>query len=234
MQTFDGDLEGLRRCPGAQVHRLVAFSEEGDGGGQRRHRIAVFGGRASEGDGTIHSFRLHIEDALGRTWQCGTIQLDMSLPERFDLGYIDRDNERRRPIMIHRTIFGSIERFFGILIEHFAGKFPIWMAPVQSVILPINDELVPAAEELRDLLEAEGLRISVDTRTESLNKKIREAQLANIPLILTFGAKEMESGSLSVRTLDGKVKMGVSRETFLEVIKGHIQRRELDLNLEFE
>ena len=107
------------------------------------------------------------------------------------------------------------------------------MAPVQSVILPINDELAPAAEALRELLEAEGLRITVDTRTESLNKKIREAQLANIPLILTFGAKEMESGSLSVRTLDGKVKMGVSRESFLAVVKGHIEKRELALIPEF-
>jgi len=192
--------------------------------------------RLNEGDGAFYGPKidLHIKDALGRTWQCGTIQLDMSLPERFDLGYIDRDNERRRPIMIHRTIFGSIERFFGILIEHFAGKFPLWMAPVQSVILPINDDLVPAAEELRDLMAAAGLRITVDSRTESLNKKIREAQLANIPLILTFGAKEMESGNLSVRTLDGKVKMGVSRETFLDVVKGHIARRELALNPAFD
>jgi threonyl-tRNA synthetase len=191
--------------------------------------------RLNEGDGAFYGPKidLHIEDALGRTWQCGTIQLDMSLPERFDLGYIDRDNERRRPIMIHRTIFGSIERFFGILIEHFAGKFPLWMAPVQAVILPINDDLAPAAEELRVLLEAEGLRVTVDTRTESLNKKIREAQLANIPLILTFGAKEMESGNLSVRTLDGKVKMGVSRESFLKVVKGYIENRELELNPDF-
>jgi len=191
--------------------------------------------RLNEGDGAFYGPKidLHIEDALGRTWQCGTIQLDMSLPERFDLGYIGRDNERRRPIMIHRTIFGSIERFFGILIEHFAGKFPLWMAPVQAVILPINDELAPAAEELRGLLEAEGLRITVDTRTESLNKKIREAQLANIPLILTFGAKEMESGNLSVRTLDGKVKMGVSRESFLKKVKGYIENRELELNPDF-
>jgi threonyl-tRNA synthetase len=138
--------------------------------------------RLNEGDGAFYGPKidLHIKDALGRTWQCGTIQLDMSLPERFDLGYIDRDNERRRPIMIHRTIFGSIERFFGILIEHFAGKFPLWMAPVQSVILPINDDLVPAAEALRDLMEA-GPAHHGGHRSESLNKKIREAQLATFP-----------------------------------------------------
>jgi len=160
--------------------------------------------RLNEGDGAFYGPKidLHIKDALGRTWQCGTIQLDMNFPERFDLGYIDRDNERRRPIMIHRTIFGSIERFFGILIEHFAGKFPLWMAPVQAIILPINDGLAPSAEEVRSSLAKAGLRVEVDTRTESLNKKIREAQLANIPLILTFGKKEKESGTLSVRTLD--------------------------------
>ncbi|MCG6909315.1 MAG: threonine--tRNA ligase [Deltaproteobacteria bacterium] len=191
--------------------------------------------RLNEGDGAFYGPKidLHIEDALGRTWQCGTIQLDMNLPERFDLGYIARDNERRRPIMIHRTIFGSIERFFGILIEHFAGKFPLWMAPVQAVILPINDELTSAAGELGALLAANGLRMTVDTRTESLNKKIREAQLANIPLILTFGEKERDSGSIAVRTLDGKVKMGVSRDAFLETVKAHIRKRALDLNPAF-
>jgi len=191
--------------------------------------------RLNEGDGAFYGPKidLHIKDALGRTWQCGTIQLDMNFPERFDLGYIDRDNERRRPIMIHRTIFGSIERFFGILIEHFAGKFPLWMAPVQAIILPINDGLAPSAEEVRSSLAKAGLRVEIDTRTESLNKKIREAQLANIPLILTFGKKEKESGTLSVRTLDGKVNMGVSMEMFLKVVTGHIENRALDLNLDF-
>ena len=187
----------------------------------------------NEGDGAFYGPKidLHIKDALNRTWQCGTIQLDMSLPERFDLSYIDRDNEKHRPIMIHRTIFGSLERFFGILIEHFAGKFPLWLSPVQAILLPINDELAPYADEIRILLEKEGLRIDVDSRTESLNKKIRDAQLGNIPLILTIGKKEKESGKLSVRTLDGSVKYGISHEAFIERVLAHINQRKLTLDI---
>jgi threonyl-tRNA synthetase len=187
----------------------------------------------NEGDGAFYGPKIdiHIKDALGRTWQCGTIQLDMSLPERFDLFYIDSDNEKHRPIMIHRVIYGSIERFFGILIEHFAGKFPVWMAPVQAAVLPINDDLKSYAQEVNGELAKAGLRTQIDSRTESLNKKIREAQLANIPLILTIGKKEQSSKTLSVRTLDGQVKMGVSHDEFLKVTLAHIKRKTLDLNL---
>lgn len=187
----------------------------------------------NEGDGAFYGPKidLHIKDALNRTWQCGTIQLDMSQPERFDLYYIDKDNEKHRPIMIHRTVFGSIERFLGILIEHFAGKFPLWMAPVQTVILPINDDLVSYSEEVRDILKKAGLRVEVDSRTESLNKKVREAQLQYIPLILTIGAKEKEAGTLSVRTLDGNVKYGVTHQSFLDTVLPHIRNRELSLNI---
>jgi threonyl-tRNA synthetase len=189
--------------------------------------------RLNEGDGAFYGPKidLHIMDALKRTWQCGTIQLDMSLPERFDLSYIAQDNEKHRPIMIHRTILGSIERFLGILIEHFAGKFPLWMAPVQAVVLPINDDLIPYALEVKGILENTGLRMEVDSRTESLNKKIRAAQLANIPLILTIGAKEQASNTLSVRTLDGHVKMGVSQDDFIQAVSKNIQSRDLALNL---
>lgn len=189
--------------------------------------------RLNEGDGAFYGPKidLHIMDALKRTWQCGTIQLDMSLPERFDLSYIAQDNEKHRPIMIHRTILGSIERFLGILIEHFAGKFPLWMAPVQTVALPINDDLIPYALKVKHILEKTGLRMEVDSRTESLNKKIRAAQLANIPLILTIGAKEQASNTLSVRTLDGHVKMGVSQDEFIQAVSKNIQSRDLELNL---
>jgi len=189
--------------------------------------------RLNEGDGAFYGPKidLHIQDALKRTWQCGTIQLDMSLPERFDLSYIAQDNEKHRPIMIHRTILGSIERFLGILIEHFAGKFPLWMAPVQAVALPINDALIPYAQKVKGSLEQAGLRTEVDSRTESLNKKIRGAQLSNIPLILTIGAKEQASNTLSVRTLDGKVKMGVLRDEFIQTVSKNIAKRALDLPL---
>ena len=187
----------------------------------------------NEGDGAFYGPKidLHIKDALGRTWQCGTIQLDMSLPERFDLTYVDRDNQRRRPIMIHRTVLGSLERFFGILIEHFAGKYPIWLAPVQAVVLPINDELAAYAATIRDELRQAGLRAELDDRAESLNKKIREAQLSQIPLILTIGAKEKASGKMSVRTLDGHVRYGLARDVFLATVAGHVRERRLNLDL---
>jgi threonyl-tRNA synthetase len=187
----------------------------------------------NEGDGAFYGPKidLHIKDALNRTWQCGTIQLDMSQPENFDLYYIDKDNEKHRPIMIHRTVFGSIERFLGILIEHFSGKFPLWLAPVQVIVLPINDDLVSYSREISDILTTAGLRVEVDSRTESLNKKVREAQLQYIPLILTIGSKEKEAGTLSVRTLDGNVKYGVSHQSFLDTVSTHIRKRELSLDI---
>ncbi|MGD8969899.1 MAG: threonine--tRNA ligase [Desulfobacterales bacterium] len=189
--------------------------------------------KINEGDGAFYGPKidLHIKDALGRTWQCGTIQLDMSLPERFDLYYVDKDNEKHRPIMLHRTVFGSIERFLGILIEHFAGKFPLWMAPVQVILLPINDELVAYTDEIGRTLQRPGLRCEVDSRAESLNKKIREAQLRYIPLILTIGNKEKASGTLSVRTLDGTVKQGISHDVFMHTVTAAIRERRLDLVL---
>jgi len=189
--------------------------------------------KLNEGDGAFYGPKidLHIKDALARTWQCGTIQLDMALPERFNLTYIGQDNERHRPLMIHRTIFGSIERFLGILIEHFAGKLPLWLAPVQTVILPINDALIPYAHEVKAKLENADLRIETDDRAESLNKKVREAQLSQIPLIITIGGKEKDSGTLAVRTLDGHVKYGISHDTFLKTVAQHIRKRELALDL---
>jgi len=133
--------------------------------------------------------------------------------------------------MIHRTVYGSIERFFGILTEHFAGKFPLWMAPIQAAILAINDDLVPYADDVKIKFENAGLRTEVDDRTESLNKKVRDAQLNKIPLILTIGNKEKQSGNLSVRTLDGKVRFGISHEEFLARVLEHIKNRKLDLNI---
>ncbi len=187
----------------------------------------------NEGDGAFYGPKIdiHIKDAIGRTWQCGTIQLDMSLPERFDLSYGGEDNEKHRPVMIHRVIFGSIERFLGILIEHFAGKFPLWLAPVQMVILPINDSLAPFAEEVNASFLQAGLRSKVDDRTESLNRKIREAQLSQIPLIITIGEKEKAAGTLAIRTLDGTVKYGVTRDDFIAACRENIAQRKLELDL---
>ncbi|SLM30447.1 Threonine--tRNA ligase [Desulfamplus magnetovallimortis] len=184
----------------------------------------------NEGDGAFYGPKIdiHIKDALGRTWQCGTVQLDMALPERFDLTYKGADNEKHRPIMIHRVIYGSIERFFGILVEHFAGKFPLWLAPVQVVILPINDELAPHAATVSARLSEHGIRCEVDNRTESLKKKIRDAQINYTPLILTVGEKERDSDTLSVRTLDGNVTMGLSIDAFLDKVLKNIRSRTLE------
>jgi threonyl-tRNA synthetase len=133
--------------------------------------------------------------------------------------------------MIHRVIYGSIERFFGILVEHFAGKFPLWLAPVQVILLPINDDLIPFAGELGAALTKAGLRIEVDRRSESLKRKVRDAQLQQIPLILTCGAKEQEEGTVSVRTLDGKVRQGIALADFIRKVQDHVAARRLELNL---
>jgi threonyl-tRNA synthetase len=189
--------------------------------------------KINEGDGAFYGPKIdvHIEDALERTWQCGTVQLDMSLPERFDLSYIGQSNEKLRPIMIHRVIYGSIERFLGILTEHFAGRFPLWLAPVQAVLLPVNDSLIPEAQKLEALLKENNIRAKTDDRSESLKRKVRDAQLSQIPLILTIGEKEISEKTFSVRTLEGKVKMGVNQSEFIEKIKEQIKSRALTLEL---
>ena len=155
----------------------------------------------NEGDGAFYGPKIdfQLEDAIGRTWQCGTIQLDFQMPERFDISYVDKDNEKKRPVMIHRTIFGSMERFMGILIEHYAGKFPVWLAPVQATILPISDKYNDYAYELRNKLKAKGIRIEIDDRAEKIGYKIREAQLQQIPYMLVVGEKEVQDNLVSVR-----------------------------------
>ena len=142
----------------------------------------------------------HVRDCLGRTWQCGTIQLDMNLPERFDLTYVGADNERHRPVMIHRVVFGSIERFIGILTEHFAGAFPLWLSPVQVKILPIGAEHEEYARRVYDALDKAGLRAEVDARNEKIGYKIRQAQLEKVPYMLVVGDKEREDGTVAVRS----------------------------------
>ena len=155
----------------------------------------------NEGDGAFYGPKIdfHIKDCLGRDWQCGTIQLDFQMPERFDLTYIGEDGEKHRPVMLHRVIFGSIERFIGIITEHFAGAFPVWLAPVQVKILPISDAHIDYAKKVQEELESEGLRIELDDRNEKIGYKIREAQLEKVPYMLVLGEKEMESGTVGVR-----------------------------------
>jgi len=157
----------------------------------------------NEGDGAFYGPKLdfHLEDSIGRTWQCGTIQLDLQMPQKFDLTYVGSDNEKHRPIMIHRVIFGSIERFIGILIEHFAGKFPLWLAPVQVKLLTVAEGFAPYAEEVRKKCEEAGLRVEVDVRNEKIGYKLREARNARNSYICVIGEREVEADSLAVRSI---------------------------------
>ena len=159
----------------------------------------------NEGDGAFYGPKIdfHLVDAIGRTWQCGTIQLDFQLPQRFDLTYKGADGENHRPIMIHRVVFGSVERFIGILIEHFAGAFPLWLSPVQVKILPISEKYVEFSEKVRDALEEAGIRTEMDERSEKIGYKIRAAQMEKVPYMMVLGDKEAESGNVSVRARDG-------------------------------
>ncbi len=156
----------------------------------------------NEGDGAFYGPKLdfHLSDCLGRTWQCGTIQLDMQLPERFDLEYVGADGAKHRPVMIHRVVFGSIERFIGVITEHFAGAFPTWLAPVQVKVLPITDRAAERCVEVQKALEAHGGRVETDLRNEKIGFKIREAQMQKIPYMLVLGDKEVEQGLVSVRS----------------------------------
>ncbi len=174
----------------------------------------------NEGDGAFYGPKIdfHLEDSIGRTWQCGTIQLDFQLPHRFGAEYIGEDGKKHRPIMIHRVVFGSIERFIGILIEHFAGKFPLWLSPVQVKILSISDKYNDYAKEIEMLLKKEGLRCEVDGRAEKIGYKIRTAQLERIPYMLVVGEKEVNANCVSVRKRDGGDLGSMPIEQFLEVL----------------
>lgn len=181
--------------------------------------------RVNEGDGAFYGPKLdfHLRDSIGRTWQCGTIQLDFQLPQRFEAEYIGADGEKHRPIMIHRVVYGSLERFMGILIEHYAGKFPVWLSPVQIKILPVSDKYLDYAREIAESLKAQNIRIEIDDRDEKLGFKIREARLDKVPYMLILGEKEQAAGMVSVRQRDAeadKQDMGqMSVEEFVKILK---------------
>ena len=179
------------------------------------------------GDGAFYGPKLdyHIEDSLGRTWQCGTIQLDMNLPERFQIEYIGEDGQKHRPIMIHRACFGSMERFIGILTEHYAGAFPTWMVPVQVKILPISEKHVEYAKELAKQMHRDYVRVEVDDRSEKIGYKIRQAQMAKVPYMLVVGDKEVEEGTVNVRKHGGDELGSVPFEEFFNSIKIEIKER---------
>lgn len=185
--------------------------------------------RINEGDGAFYGPKIdyHLEDSIGRTWQCATVQLDFQMPERFDLSYIGKDNEKHRPVMIHRAILGSMERFIGILIEHFAGKFPVWLAPVQVSILPISDKFNDYAEEIKSTLEKKDIRVEIDTRTEKIGYKIREAQMKKVPYMLVIGEKEKENRKISVRDRDEGDIGTMDIESFIKKIVEEIETKSI-------
>ena len=179
------------------------------------------------GDGAFYGPKIdfHIKDALGRSWQCGTLQLDFSMPERFNLTYKGKDNKEHKPVMLHRTIFGSFERFMGILIEHFAGDFPTWLAPVQARVLSFTDRNIKYGEKIFEELEKAGIRVEKDFRSDTVQYKVREAELQKIPYIITVGDKEEESQTLAVRDRSGKVKFKVKAKDFIKQINKEIESK---------
>ena len=184
----------------------------------------------NEGDGAFYGPKLdfHLQDSLGRTWQCGTIQLDMQLPERFELEYTGADGEKHRPVMIHRVVFGSIERFLGVITEHFAGAFPVWLSPVQVKVMPITDRAADYAKSVAAKLDAAKVRVETDLRNEKIGYKIREAQMQKIPYMLVVGDKEAEAGTVSVRTRAGVDLGAMPLDEFMAKICEEISTRSKD------
>ena len=183
----------------------------------------------NEGDGAFYGPKLdfHLADCLGRTWQCGTVQLDSQLPERFELEYIGEDGQKHRPVMLHRVVLGSIERFIGVITEHFAGKFPLWLSPVQAVILPIAERHHAYAQQLQQQLEAAGLRVECDTRSEKIGYKIREAQLQKTPYMLVVGDKEQEDGTVSVRHRKDGDLGSMALQAFIHKAQAEVASKEI-------
>jgi len=185
--------------------------------------------RINEGDGAFYGPKIdiHIRDAIGRHWQCGTVQLDMSLPEKFELEYVESDGSHKRPIMLHRALFGSIERFFGILVEHFSGKFPFWLSPYQIRILTVADRHIPYAQELAQTVRSQGFICDVDDSNESVGKKVRNAQLLKTNYMLTIGDKEIENKTAALRTRDNVVHGEIDISNFLDKVKKERDTRAL-------
>jgi threonyl-tRNA synthetase len=183
--------------------------------------------KINEGDGAFYGPKIDfkLEDCLGRTWQCGTIQLDFQLPERFKLEYVGADGEKHRPVMIHRVVFGSIERFIGIITEHFAGAFPTWLAPVQVKLLPISEKYHGYMNQVKEELEAAGIKVETDERAEKIGYKIREARMERVPFILVLGADEEANHEVAVRSREKGEEGKMSVEAFKTRILGEIQTK---------
>ncbi len=189
----------------------------------------------NEGDGAFYGPKIdfHLQDSLGRSWQCGTLQLDMNLPERFEMEYTGPDGLKHRPVMIHRTVLGSMERFIGIITEHFAGAFPLWLAPVQARILTITDRVDEAALALKNELEDAGIRVELDTRNEKIGFKVREAQMMKIPYMLVLGDREAQEGTVSVRNRKGQAFNDVTHAQLIETLKAEVAAKALEQSENF-
>ena len=179
------------------------------------------------GDGAFYGPKLdfHLADSLGRTWQCGTIQLDSQLPERFELEYTGEDGEKHRPIMIHRALLGSIERFIGVITEHFAGAFPTWLNPVQVKMLPVTDRAADYSRDIAARLDAQGFRVEVDGRNEKIGKKIREATLEKVPYMLVVGDRDMENGTVSPRHRSGEDLGAMALDQFAALLGEEVKSK---------
>lgn len=223
---------------GFKYHVELSTRPEDSMGSEEDWEIATNGLRAAleelgleyvvnEGDGAFYGPKIdfHLEDSIGRTWQCGTIQLDFQLPQRFDLEYVGADGEKHRPIMIHRVVFGSIERFIGILIEHFAGAFPVWLAPVQVKLLPISEHFADYAQSVAEELKKQGIRVELDNRNEKIGYKIREAQLEKVPYMLVMGEKEQNESAVSVRSRRDGDKGAMKLNDFIKTLAEEIENK---------
>ena len=186
--------------------------------------------KINEGDGAFYGPKIdfHLKDSLDRTWQCSTIQLDMALPERFELEYTAKDGSSKRPIMLHRVVYGSVERFIGIITEHLNGRFPLWLSPVQVKVLTITDDNLPFAKEIVEKLKKSELRVELDDRAESMGKKVRDAQLAKVNYIVTIGDKEVEKKTLAVRDRSGETKFDVIVDEFVSQLVSEVKERKID------
>lgn len=233
-------IDGVYNTFGFEYHIELSTRPENSMGAQEDWDIATdalrdaitelgYDFEVNEGDGAFYGPKLdfHLKDCLGRTWQCGTIQLDFQLPERFELEYVGADGAKHRPIMIHRVVFGSIERFIGILTEHFAGAFPTWLAPVQVKLLPIADRHCDYLKAVENKLEERGIRCEIDDRSEKVGFKIRSAQMEKIPYMLVAGDKDIENGTVSVRSRKDGEQGAMSVEEFAEMIEKEIKTKSL-------
>ena len=234
-------IDGVYKLFGFKYHIELSTRPEDSMGSDEAWEIATAGLQnaldenginytINEGDGAFYGTKIdfHLEDSIGRTWQCGTIQLDMQMPERFELEYTAADGTKKRPVMIHRVCFGSIERFIGILIEHFAGQFPVWLSPVQVKVLPISEKFADYAKSVEDALDAAGIRVETDNRAEKIGYKIREARNERVPYIIVVGEKDQEANMVSLRSRKNGEEGQVALADFIARIKEEIDTKVLD------